>query len=209
MPLSICVWSCVDALSSQTKCNTAIGCCDGNQIPTALARRPLPHCRPSSPRALDPANRGRFGSRAIDHRSRDQAQHGPQGRLQTRLRRRADQGAPLERLQARKKPKPRAGRPRPPRPRLVARAGRRKARPPTGEPHRQPRDHLPLHLRPDRTHQGLQLAPLPAARQEQARMARRARWQLRILHRRPNPARTAPRGGPAIGKRRGIGKPTS
>ena len=123
------------------------------------------------PRQLDPANRGSSGSRAIDHCSRAEAQRGRKvgyqpayAHEQTRARR--WKGSKLEsdhRL--------RADRARPSRPRLVARAGRRPARPRTANASYQPRDHLPLHLRPDRPHQGLRLAALPAARQEQARTA--------------------------------------
>ena len=62
--------------------------------------------------------------------------------------------------------------------RLVARAGRRPARPRARPQRHQLRDHLPLHLRPDRPHQGLSLAPLSAARQVQARLSRPQRRQL-------------------------------
>ncbi len=39
----------------------------------------------------------------------------------------------------------------------------------------QPRNHLPFHRRPDRTHQGLRLAALSAASQEPSRVAREKR----------------------------------
>ncbi len=42
--------------SSQTKCNTFIGCCDGNQVHSAHHRRPLPHCLSSRARVFGPAN---------------------------------------------------------------------------------------------------------------------------------------------------------
>jgi hypothetical protein len=50
--------------------------------------------------------------------------------------------------------------------RLVPRTGRRTPRPRTRPQGHQLRDHLLLHLRPDRTHQGLLLAPLPATRKK-------------------------------------------
>src|SRR3954447_5113132 len=47
------------------------------------------------------------------------------------------------------------------------------------------REHLPLHLCPDCPHQGLSLAKVPAARQEQARLSRQEGRRLCQLHRRP------------------------
>ena len=68
---------------------------------------------------------------------------------------------------------------------VVARTGRRPACPRGGPQGDQLREHLPLHLCPDRPHQELRLAPLSAARQEQARLSRTARRQHRKADRRP------------------------
>src|SRR3954470_1361176 len=88
----------LDPVSLQTKCNTSLRCCHGTPLRPALARRPVRHCQPSRPRPLDPPDRCRSGSRAIDDRSRAEAQCRPPDRLQARLRRGAGQGPPLERL---------------------------------------------------------------------------------------------------------------
>ena len=53
--------------------------------------------------------------------------------------------------------------------------------------------HLPLHLRPDRPHQRLSLAALPAARQEQARLARPQGRQPGPLHPAAFPSPNGPR----------------
>ena len=74
---------------------------------------------------------------------------------------------------------------------------------------RQPRDHLPLHLRPNRPHQRLQLAPLSPPRQEQTRMARRTRRQLRHPSSKAESRSPSAPPRPATGKRRATGKPTS
>lgn len=42
-------------LSSQTKCNTSLRCCDGTQIQAIHARRPVRDCPPAGRRPLDPA----------------------------------------------------------------------------------------------------------------------------------------------------------
>ena len=108
---------------------------------------------------LDPANRGSSGSRAIDHCSRDKAKSQPAKRLPARLCRtnRAAPGAgPAPSWIAVRNcatsssrgsanglsPEQVAGR-------LAVETG------PAGD---LPRDDLPVHLRSDRSHQGLQLA---------------------------------------------------
>ena len=169
-------------------------------------------CRIASlqgPRPFDPANRGRSGSRAIDHCSRDQAQHRPQGRLQTRIRRRADQGTPLEGLQARKRPKPRsrsssnasgkAGRPN----RSPAGSPANGKRPPSATrpstASSTPRSHAP------KTTAGATISPAPRASADGAACAAAAPHPSSKAESRSHSAQPKP----AIGKRRGTGKPTS
>src|SRR4029450_1792448 len=60
----------------------------------------------------------------------------------------------------------------------------RPPRPPSRPQGDQPREHLPLHLCPDRPHQGLPLAALSAARQEQAWLGRAQGRGRRNLDRR-------------------------
>lgn len=110
------------------------------------------------------------------------AQPRPARRLQAWLRPAADQGTALDGLSPRTRARPAPHRVGAPGPRLVARTGGRTARlrgRPQGD---QRREHLPLHLCSDRAPQGLSLAALPAARQEQTRLARPLRWKLRMLH---------------------------
>lgn len=164
-------------------------------------------CLPIGQWQLDRANRGSFGSLAINDLSGAEAEPGQAGRLQAKLRSAAHTGAALEGLA------PRTGRQLAPRgpgglePRLVARTGRRPARPrlwPQGDLLRK---HLPLHLRPAPPHLGLQLAPLSAARQEQAGLSRQEGWQSRKLHRRPCFAGRTARRGPPIARSPATGKP--
>ena len=100
-------------------------------------------------------------------------------------------------------------RPGPPRHGLVSRTSRRKAGArgrPNGD---QLREHLSLHPRPDRPHQGLPLAALSAPRQEPARVSRPqgrqfGKLRLTAVWACPNgPAR------PPIARPRATGKPTS
>jgi hypothetical protein len=77
-------------------------------------------CPPSSRRAVDPANRGNFGSRAIDDLSRDRAQSRPRGRLPARLCPAAGESAALGRLAPRTRARPAPGRARAPCQWLVA-----------------------------------------------------------------------------------------
>jgi len=143
-------------------------------------------CPPSSQWVLGPANRGSSGSRAIDDLSGAETQSRRRGRLQAELRPGTSTGAALGGFPSGTAAWPAPRRFAAPRPRLVARTGRRSAgqgAPPQGH---QLREHLPLRLCPDRPHQGLPLATLSAARQEQARLARPARRQLGKLHRGPD-----------------------
>src|SRR6266567_4339536 len=185
-------------LSSQTKCNTFLErCCHGAQVQAALIGRPMRDCPTSSRWPLDQANRGSSGSPAIDDLSRDEAQSRPSRRLQTELRPGTDARAALVGLSPGTGARPASRRPRASRQRLVPRTGRWPSGPP-GRPQRdQPREHLPLHLCPNGSHQGLSLAPLFAARQEQTRLPRQEGRKLRDLHRRPRF-----RIGTAAGRRR-------
>ncbi len=142
-------------------------------------------CPTSGRRVLDPANRGSSGSRAIDHLSRGKAQPRSPHRLQTKLRPGTDAGTALGGLAPRTRARAAPRRSRASRQRLVARAGRWPARSPKRPQRHQLREHLPLHLRPDRPYQRLPLAALFAARQEQARFSRPQGRQLRNPHRRP------------------------
>src|SRR4051812_25060426 len=152
-------------------------------------------CPPFGQWQLGRANRGSFGSAAINDLSGAEAEPWQASRLQAKLCSAADPGAALEGLS------PRAGRQLALRglgrlePRLVARTGRRPACPGTWPQGDLLREHLPLHLRPDHTHDGLHLAALSASWQEQARPPRQTRREPRKLHRGPCFAgRTACRG---------------
>ncbi|MHC2434518.1 hypothetical protein ACVMB0_001893 [Bradyrhizobium sp. USDA 4451] len=134
---------------------------------------------------LGAANRGSSGSLAINDLSGAEPQFWRPGRLQTQLCPATDASAALDgrtpRTGARPAPRglgaPWSG--------LVARAGRGPAGPRTRPQGDLPRDHLPLHIRPDPAHLGLQLAALSATRQEQTRLPRQEGRQSRKLHRRP------------------------
>ncbi len=82
-------------LSSQTKCNTTLRCCNGRNLCPTRSRRPVRHCHASRSRTLDPPNRSSSGSRAIDSLSRAEAQFRLQDRLQTSLRATANQRSAL------------------------------------------------------------------------------------------------------------------
>src|SRR4029450_8378071 len=102
--------------------------------------------------------------------------------------------AVLERLAKGWSPAQAAGPPAPPRAAgtvpgappqgLPPREGPRPPRPPSRPQGDQPREHLPLHLCPDRPHQGLPLAALYAARHEQAWLGRAQGRGRRNLDRR-------------------------
>ena len=153
-------------------------------------------CPSSSRRALDPANRCSSGSLAIDDFSGAEAQPRPQSATSRSMRSRPDarRGAGRAPAWSAMRParrrcwtrSPAAGRPSRPARRLERRAW---------PPRHQLREHLPLHLRPDRPHQGLQLAPLSAARQEQTRAAAAAGAAVAaLLSTAVSPSRTARRG---------------
>ena len=84
----------LDALSSQTKCNTLLRwCCYGNKIQSALLGRAVYACPFACRRANDPANRCSYGSLGIDDQPRIKTQQRQQSGLSTRLRRQASLGA--------------------------------------------------------------------------------------------------------------------
>jgi hypothetical protein len=144
---------------------------------------------------LDPANRGSSGSLAINDLSGAEAQQRRSGRLQAYLRQSTGASAALGGLSPRTGARPAPRGVGAPRPRLVARAGRRPARPGARPQGDLPREHLSLHLCPDEAHHELQLAALPATRQKQTRLSRQEGRKSRELHRRPCfPGRTADRG---------------
>ena len=160
--------------------NTSLGrCCHGTQLRSALIGRPVRDCPASSRWSLDPANRGSSGSRAIDDLSRAEAQQRPSASVTN-----PPMPSSRHRRGAGRAPAWNAS------PTCAAPSSERLAK--AGRPNRSPagsrarpvarhqlREHLPLHLRPDRPHQGLSLAVLPAPRQEQARLPRPPQRQLR------------------------------
>ena len=130
------------------------------------------------------------------------------GRLQTKLRPGTDAGAALGGVSPGPRPRPAPCRAGSSRQGLVSRTGRRPARPRDRPQRHQPREHLPVHLRPDRPHQGLPLAALSAPREEQTRLPRSPRRQPRRLHQRPyfrvrTPSRSRRARAPPV-----TGKPT-
>ncbi len=175
------------SLSSQTKCNTFLErCCDGTQVRAAVIGGPIGDCQTSRRWLFGPANRGSSGSLAIvDLSGAESATAAATSATnqvtleeQTRARRWAGsrlerdgalRGAVLERLARGWSPEQIAGR-------LAREAGAQSD---------QLREHLPLRLRPDRPPQGLQLASLPAARQEQEGVPRAGEAEARKLHQRP------------------------
>ncbi len=173
-------------LSSQTKCNTSRrGCCDGTAVRPAFTGSTMRDCPTSSRRVLDPADRCSSGSLAIDDLSRDKAQSGQADRLQAELRGSTDPSTALEGRTPTTGALPAPCGDRPAEVRLVARTDRRPAGA-RGRPQGDLlREHLPLHLRPDGSHQGLPLAALSAARQEQAWLSRKEGRKLGNPHRRP------------------------
>ena len=141
-------------------------------------------CPPSSRGAVDPGNRCRSGSPAIDDFSRAEAQSRGR-RLQTNLRAAAGEGAAMGGVPPGARPHPPPHRARSARQGVVPRTGRWSSQPRSWPPGDQLREHLPLRLHPDRPHQGLSMAPLSAARKEQTGLSRSKGRELCNLHRRP------------------------
>jgi hypothetical protein len=133
---------------------------------------------------LDPANRGSFGSLAINDLSGADAQSGFPGRIQAELRPATGASAALDGLSPGTGARPAPCGDGTTGPRLVSRTGRRPAGARSWAQGDLLREHLSLHLCAAQTQQRLPLAPLSAARQEQARPSRQES-QSRKLHRRP------------------------
>ena len=157
------------SLSSQTKCNTFLWrCCHGADLSAALPGRSMRDCPAFCQWQLGPANRGSSGSLGINDFSGAEAQSWCPGWVQIQLRSAADAGAALEGMPTEREAGLRA----------AVMSGRSAGRRSKSSPARARagaqgdllREHLPLHLCPAGPYQGLSLAALSAARQEQTRL---------------------------------------
>src|SRR5246127_4278439 len=119
-------------------------------------------CPPFGQWQLDPANRGNSGSPAINDLSGTEAQSRQAGRLQAELCRATGASAALDGLSPRPGARPAPRGVGAPRTRLVARTGRRPARPGGWPPGDVLREALSLLLRPHHADDGGRMAPLSA-----------------------------------------------
>ena len=176
--------------------------------PTFIGR-PGRDFQTSSRRAHDPENRGSFGSRAIDDLSRAEAKQRHDDRIPPFLRFRTSKGSALVWRSTDERRRPAPSCPRRFEEGLVAGAGRRSPQARGWAFGHQLRKHLSLHLRSDRSHQRLQLAPPSAPRARANAASEVAAAAVPQASSKPGFPSLSARLRPPIARPPDIGKPTS